>query len=67
MFLGNKVRPVRGADNFTAVYEPIFYKQCGILNISRPYRPPRSVMGIALLFFTCKDHAIMQLVEALCY
>jgi hypothetical protein len=25
MFLGSKVRPVRGADNLTAVYEPIVY------------------------------------------
>jgi hypothetical protein len=24
--------------------------QCGILNISQPYRPPRSVAGIALLY-----------------
>jgi hypothetical protein len=24
-------------------------RQCGILNISQPYRPPRPVMGIALL------------------
>jgi hypothetical protein len=23
MFLGSKVRPVRGADNLTAIYEPI--------------------------------------------
>jgi hypothetical protein len=27
-------------------------RQCGILNILQPYRPPRSVTGIALLFFT---------------
>jgi hypothetical protein len=23
MFLGSKVRPVRGADNLTAIYEPL--------------------------------------------
>jgi hypothetical protein len=27
-------------------------RQCGILNISQPYRPPRPVTGIALLFNT---------------
>jgi hypothetical protein len=26
------------------------YRQCGILNISQPYRPPRAVTGIALLY-----------------
>jgi hypothetical protein len=48
MFLGTKVRLVRGADNLTAIYEPSS-RQCGILNISQPYRPPRPVTGIALL------------------
>jgi hypothetical protein len=37
MFLGSKVRPVRGANNLTAICEPIV-QQCGILNISEPYR-----------------------------
>jgi hypothetical protein len=27
-------------------------RQCGILNISQPYRPPRLAEGIALLYFT---------------
>jgi hypothetical protein len=27
-------------------------RQCGIRNISQPYRPPRPVTGIALLYFT---------------
>jgi hypothetical protein len=48
MFLGCKVRLVRGADNLTAVYEPMS-RQCGILNISQPYRLSRPVTGIALL------------------
>jgi hypothetical protein len=26
-------------------------RQCGILNITQPYRPPRPVTGIALLYF----------------
>jgi hypothetical protein len=38
MFLRSKVRPVRGVDNLTAICES---RQCGILNISEPYTPPR--------------------------
>jgi hypothetical protein len=52
MFLGSKVRPVRGADNLTAISE--LSRQCGILNISQPYRPPRPVTGIDLLFTVAK-------------
>jgi hypothetical protein len=51
MFLGSKVRLVRGADNLTAIYEPIVSRQCGILNISQPYRPPRPVTAIAFYPF----------------
>jgi hypothetical protein len=40
MFLGSR------ADNLTAICEPI--RQCEILNISQPYRPPRPVTGLVL-------------------
>jgi hypothetical protein len=48
-FLGSKVRRVRRADNLASVSQLSW--QCGILNISQPYRLPRPVTGIALLFF----------------
>jgi hypothetical protein len=40
------VRLVCGADNLSMSR---FSRQCGILNISQPYRPPRSVTEITLL------------------
>jgi hypothetical protein len=51
MFLGSIVRPVRRADNLTAIVS-LLSRQCGILNISQPYRPPQPVTGIVLLYFT---------------
>jgi hypothetical protein len=52
MFLGNKVRPMRKADNLTAIRELIVWtrRQCGILNISQLYRPLRPVTEIASLY-----------------
>jgi hypothetical protein len=48
MFLGSRARPVRKADNLTAICEPIVY------NISQPYRPPLPVTEIAFtLLLTC--------------
>jgi hypothetical protein len=50
MFLGGKGWPARKADNFTAICEPIFSIKCGILDLSQPYGPLRTLTGIALPF-----------------
>jgi hypothetical protein len=47
MFLESTARPVRRADNLTA----ICLEKWRTLNISQPYRPPQPVTGIALLFY----------------
>jgi hypothetical protein len=54
MFLQSKVRPVRRADNPAAICE-LIVQQCGIINISQPYRPPRPVMGIVLFLHIKKQ------------
>jgi hypothetical protein len=64
MFLGSRVQPVRGADNLTAICEPIS-RRCGILNISQPHRPPRPVTGIALLYILTITGAITFAIPSL--
>jgi hypothetical protein len=54
MFPASRKLPVRRTDNLPAICEPIvrLSKQCETLNISQPLRPPRSLTGIALFFFS---------------
>jgi hypothetical protein len=60
MFLGSTARPVRRADNLTA--ESRLTRQCGILNISQPHRPPQPVTGkIVLSFYFYRLHKVTLL------
>jgi hypothetical protein len=51
MFLESKMWRVRMADKLTTICVTRLSRQCGILNISQPYRSPRPVTGIVFLFY----------------
>jgi hypothetical protein len=58
MFLASRARPVRRAHNLTTIYR--LSRQCGILNISQPYRPPRFVTGTVLLLLSVLNFRLLQ-------
>jgi hypothetical protein len=57
MYLGSRAWPVRRADNFTAICEPIAQTVYEPLQLTT-LRPPRPVTGIARLY---SETAIIQL------
>jgi hypothetical protein len=64
--LGSGAQPVRRAKNLTAICESRLSRQRGIFNISRPYRPPRPVTGIALRRIKNSDFVLLAADCALC-
>jgi hypothetical protein len=63
MFLGSRARPVSKAYTLPPFVSRLF-RQCGILNIAQPYRPPRPVTGIALLLFSTRYPGHLALGDA---
>jgi hypothetical protein len=64
MYSGSRARPVLRADNLTAILSRLS-RQCGILNLSRNYRPPRPATGIASLYSHQKFDELSYLGEKL--
>jgi hypothetical protein len=65
MFLGSKVR---GCIGLTTLLPSVsrLSRQCGILNISQPYRPPRLVTGTALLSFFYSSKPLQRVTIIVC-
>jgi hypothetical protein len=52
--VGIRARPVRKVDRQPSVSR--LSRQSEILNISQPYKPPRSITGIALFFIFTSNY-----------
>jgi hypothetical protein len=48
IFMGSRKQPVHKAHKLATIYEPT--RQCGILNILQPYKPPWPVKGQIYFF-----------------
>jgi hypothetical protein len=69
VFLGNGTRRVREADNLAPPVSRLS-RQCGIFNISQPYRTPHHVTLIALLCLFVAVHTSQETplsVSMVCY
>jgi hypothetical protein len=69
MFLGSGAGPAHKDDKLTVIFEPIAYTT-GEPDECQPYRPPRPIAGITLLFtfnvvLESNEHT-MKLISFLC-